>query len=150
GLADIYKELRLFFTQSSYPLPGNLFSRNQLNPGFHVQPGFVQLPRYLGGALLGSEGKLFDLDVADQLLVPIVNFFKTPDVGKLLQVIPLRYRNGAFAASAPLVLGPFQAQASWLLGTENEFESLVQNRATQSNAFVDSLDDDGVAILKTL
>ena len=144
GLCDLYRELRRFFTDAAYELPADLFQRNGFNLGVHVKPGFVQLPKYLGGALLGSEQELFNLGV-DQLLVPLANFLKQPDIGKLLGVIPLQLRHGSFGAEAPLRIGPFEPQAAWLLSTLREFDGLVASRNSQRNAFVDGLYGGGVA-----
>jgi hypothetical protein len=144
GLCDLYRELRRFFTDAGYALPADLFQRNGINLGVHVKPGFVQLPKYLGAALLGSEQDLLNLGV-DQLLVPVANFLKQPDIDKLLAVIPLQLRHGSFGTETPLRIGPLEPQAAWLLSSLREFDGLVARRGEQRNAFVDSLYSGGAA-----
>jgi hypothetical protein len=153
GLAGLFKEFRRFFTEADYALPSDLFARNNVNLGVNVSPGFVQLPKYLGGALLGSEQELFNLG-ADQLLVPVINFFKQPDPGKLLAVIPLERRHGSVGVDAPLRIGPFEPEGVWLLSTTSELDRLVRDRGSQRNSFVDSLyvggDSQGNALVRVL
>ncbi|MCB9706937.1 MAG: hypothetical protein H6711_34145 [Myxococcales bacterium] len=144
GLGDLYRELRRFFTEEAYALPADLFGRSGINMGVHVKPGFVQLPKYLGSGLLGSEAELFNLG-ADSLLVPALNFLKKPEIGELLGVIPLELRDGSFGAEAPLSIGPIAADAAWLLTTTRELDALVHERASRRSGFIDALYREGAA-----
>lgn len=142
GLAKLYKEVRQFFTDTVHALPKDLFSSNGLNVGVNVEPGFIQLPKYLGGGLLGSESKLFGLGL-DELLVPLLNYFKNLDLDSLLAIIPLEHRNDAFGTNANLQIGPFQPQAAWLVSTTKEFDGLVSAPGNQPNKFVTALYSQG-------
>ncbi|HET7234508.1 MAG TPA: hypothetical protein VFJ16_31135 [Longimicrobium sp.] len=143
GLVDLYRELRAFFTDADRLLPADLFSRNGLNLGVNVAPGFVRLPRYVGGALLGSEETLFTLGV-DQLLVPVANFVKKPDPGTILGIVPLEYRNGVLGDGGQgVALGPFRVRAAWLFSTLRELDTLAAALPEERGAFVRSLQATG-------
>ncbi|MGZ3458499.1 MAG: hypothetical protein ACXU86_08325, partial [Archangium sp.] len=135
GALDLYRELKVFFTQEDRLLPGNLFSRNGMNLGVHVRPGLVQLPKYVGSRQFGTDGELFRLGV-DELLVPVVNFLKKPDLGKLLALVPLKHRNDAVGTDGDFAIGPFHLQAAWLFSTRQELDRLVQRREEEPSHFV--------------
>lgn len=139
GLFALYRELKAFFTEPERALPADLFSKSGLDLGVCVEPGFIRLPKYLGGGLLGSETVLVDLGV-DSLLVPVVSFFKRPDPAALLSLVPLEHRQGSFPPDAALRIGPLAPEATWLISTLQEFERLAAERST---AFVRALYDGG-------
>lgn len=139
GLVDLYRELKAFFTEPDRLLPADLFSRNGLNLGVNVTPGFVRLPKYLGGTLLGSEDTLLTLGV-DQLLIPVANFLKEPDPGVILGLVPLELRNGVLGGSETGVeIGPFRVRAAWLFSTLQELDTLAAEPPERRCAFVQSL-----------
>lgn len=143
GLVDLYRELKAFFSEPDRLLPADLFSRNGLNLGVNLTPGFVRLPKYLGGTVLGSEETLFTLGI-DELLVPVANFLKEPDPGVILGLVPLEVRNGVLGGSeAGVRIGPFQVRAAWLFSTLHELDSLVAEPAERQCAFVQSLERGG-------
>ncbi len=138
GLMNVHTEVKKFYDVPAYKLPSTLFAANDLNLGITVEPGYVRLPKYLGGELLGNEQVLLEL-TADKLLVPVANFLKDPDPGTLLSIAPLSVRNGSTGETGGVALGPLRLHAAWIFSTLQELDELVAHREEQPTGFVTEL-----------
>jgi hypothetical protein len=87
---------------------------------FTLADNYLRMPKYLGHDTLGMVGEGPTLDGFKQV-AGLMNALKTLSFNDIIEVIPIEYRVGAGQAE----LGPFGAQADWLLSTPREFREIA-------------------------
>src|SRR6185312_16417728 len=87
-----------------------------LDLAFTIGPNALQLPAYLGGALLGSTQDLATVRVYGGL-ARTLNFLKTGDIDEIVQAVPIEARTG----TVQVAFAPLEAEATWLITTPAEF-----------------------------
>jgi hypothetical protein len=92
---------------------------------------YLQLPKYLGGARLGSNKVGIDVN-AYQLVAILMNAIKTGSINQLIQAMPIEYRVG----QTQINFGQMQFDTGWLITTPGEFQKLVPQT---SDTLVDSV-----------
>lgn len=109
----------------------------------------IRLPPYLGGSLLGKEGKLVELS-AVRIISGILNTFKFGTFADLLNVVDLEYRKG----QQELAFFFIRFTAQWLVSTPREFRegaaASIGVAGLDVNRYIgllpDARDDDGIVV----
>ncbi|HAB17022.1 MAG TPA: hypothetical protein DCE44_11290 [Verrucomicrobiales bacterium] len=138
-LMGFFRDIKPFFTDSDYLLPtatdDDVFARHNLGLKFSVNPGYIQLPKYLGGKLLGQKGELFSVSLTKGL-AEMLNALKKPSLARLLGVVPLSYRVG----EEEITFGPMSVQVAWAMTTSEEFRGL-DSASGQPGKFLQRLNE---------
>jgi len=118
SLTGIVKVLMSFVKFVSDPKalmdPNALTKEQQLT--FSVGHTYLQLPEYLGGAVLGHKGDDLTVD-SYTTIAKLMNAAKTRSINDVIQLIPLHYRVG----NERVMFGPIELGLTWLLTTPQEF-----------------------------
>jgi hypothetical protein len=140
-------DLGHFFADDHFLLhdPGHLPQAMQLD--FQLQPTFLALPGYLGGAVLGSRSALPPFQVS-QTLARALDAIKTGSVGEVIRAVPLKYESGGSThwirvGHEDVHFGPLHLQAAWCVTTEEEFLTQILRDDTARTALAVA-DPDGM------
>jgi hypothetical protein len=134
NLIPLFMDMGPFFTDKDYLLPRDIFDRHQFGLTFSIEPGFIQLPEYLGGGQLGQRGQLYEVSLTE-LLVRMLNALKRPSIADLLPIVPLEYRVGGIDAE----FGPMRFRTAWAATTAEEFVDVLAAPIGLQSEFVEQL-----------
>ena len=117
-----------FFTDKGHYLHQHDIPESMQLP-FTLEPAFVALPDYLGGAALGNQRTLPTLPVS-QTLAKALDGIKAGNIGWIIQSIPLRYPDkpgGEWIriGSETVVFGPLEFSMAWCITTQDEFQNII-------------------------
>ena len=121
AISRLFSQFQRFFTVADARLdpdtpPGGL------DLAFTIGPNALQLPAYLGGALLGSTQDLATVRVYGGL-ARTLNFLKTGDIDEIVQAVPIEARTG----TVQVAFAPLEAEATWLITTPAEFRRAYES-----------------------
>lgn len=125
NLMDIGRSLakiKRFFTDRNYLLDP-LDPPQDMNLTFSLGKNYIQLPKYLGHEVAGSQTDLLKVDTYEYT-ARLLNGLKTLSLNDLVQALPLEYRVGTSSIS----LACLTANATWLLTTPDEFREIAYQR----------------------
>lgn len=139
-LTELFSNLKQFFSDREFLLDP------QAPPGgtnlvFALDNNYLQLPEYLGGAVLGQKNDAVVIDVYASV-AQMLNALKTLTLNRLIQIVPLEKRVGRARAS----FGFLGLEANWLLTTPQEF----RQGAAQRLALTPLQQEEFLQILPTL
>lgn len=118
GLVRVLVDMVPFFSDPKVLLPDDLFDRHRLGITFACDAAYIELPKYLGGHVLGKKKDVFSLSISDAI-VDTLNWFKRPTIAGLIKQVPIGQRVGAESIS----FGPVSIDAAWLVTTPDEFSN---------------------------
>ena len=115
ALLDVYK----FVHDPKYRLP--VENPPQVFPVFKLNDWYIELPKYLGGEVIGKKGELLNIDFNKYAayLLNGIKFFSLPE---FISLIPIEYRVNSVGASVPIKnFVCIDMEAAWLISTPQEY-----------------------------
>lgn len=119
ALIGLCSQLRPFFADSTYNLDPNVSPKGFKLP-FTIGPNYLQLPPYLGGALLGTTTGLPQWSVWKSL-ANMLNGLKTGDPQDFVSALPVEARVG----DVDVTFGPFSLEVGFAVTTPSEFKAAI-------------------------
>lgn len=136
-LKDMFFNLIKFFSDKKYLLNPEEAPKD-LDLKFSMDDNYIRLPEYLGGQMLGSKGKNFEISLYKSVAT-LMNGMKTLSLDKVIQAMPLELRTGNIKAS----LAGLSADCQWVITTPEEFRDAAYKNISASpeqvNAFMQVL-----------
>ncbi|MEM6699738.1 MAG: hypothetical protein AAF599_15150, partial [Bacteroidota bacterium] len=117
---SIFSSLLTFFQDKEALLHKDAVLMDALRIELAYGPNFIQLPPYLGGAVLGMKNTTGPIPL-DQGVARIFDFFKTGNLNYLITATPIASRVGSEIVS----IGPVEMNAAWCITSEEEFNQLA-------------------------
>ncbi|MBE8990083.1 LamG-like jellyroll fold domain-containing protein [Nostoc sp. LEGE 12450] len=124
-ISNLLSDIKEFFTNSDHPIPNQL----PVEFKFSLNQNYLQLPKYLGGQALGTQGDGPTLD--DKDIVHLLQGIRTLSVNELIQALPLKQRVGSTQVS----FGPLSSSLGWLVTTPDEFSQIITQPTSKAIAY---------------
>ncbi|MDR4459786.1 MAG: hypothetical protein MRJ67_04585 [Nitrospirales bacterium] len=119
ALIGLFSQLFPFFTTPTYKLDPDAAPKGFKLP-FTIGPNYLQLPPYLGGAVLGTTTGLPTWSVWKSL-ANLLNGFKTGSPQDFVNALPVEARVG----EVTVTFGPFSIGVGFAVTTPREFETAI-------------------------
>ncbi|MDT3777539.1 hypothetical protein PJI16_08200 [Nitrospira sp. MA-1] len=119
ALIGLFSQLLPFFTKATYKLDPEVAPKGFKLP-FMIGPNYLQLPPYLGGAILGTKTGLPTWSVWKSL-ANLLNGFKTGSPQDFVNALPVEARVG----EEGVVFGPFSIEVGFAVTTPREFKNEI-------------------------
>ena len=112
-------DFKQFFTDRDFLLDPQKPVRDT-NLILSLKKNFLELPKYLGGQVLGDPNNGTEINAYENL-AHLLNGMKTLSVNELIQSMPLDRRVG----SSQVNFGPMSASLGWMVTTPGEFRQIT-------------------------
>ena len=77
GLVGMLRDMIPFLTKKNVELENDFFDKAGLKLSFGMNPAYLQLPKYVGGKVLGEKGQVFEVKISEKL-AQAMNTMKNP------------------------------------------------------------------------
>lgn len=120
--AKVFTDFEQFVTDRNHLLDASIPPQG-MDLQLTIGPNFIQLPKYLGGKVLGSKDSTMIVSAYSNL-AHLMNALKTLSLNEIVQAVPLEYRVG----TEQVTFGPLSISVSWLITTPDEFREVGYQR----------------------